>query len=806
MKIKNLKFMLLGLLAMGSMNAFAVDPVYKLSDGIRYVEDKQAGEAGTEANPWSAKVYGATTAATTLSIPATFNVSDGNGATAYYKVSGFESGWATADDVTTAGKQRKKISGTLASLTIDGTNMGDLANAFTGLEKLTTVKVTSKNETWTNEGYVTGHLATLAAQIESLDLSGMEKVTATIGTLKGADWPKLTTVVLPSKLETLGKNFFEGSKITTIELPTTIKVIDDDAFKASELTALNLNNCTELVSIGVRAFYKAEKLAKLQMSGLKDGDKFTTIGAAAFAETAIPAANIPASVTTVGAWAFENCKKLTQLSAMAGLTEISKAMFKGCEALESVSLNANITSIGEEAFKDCKALATVAFKADPEAPVLTTIGDAAFEGCEALTALDLTATAITKVKGVTGAWFVGCTALAEVKLPATVTEIGAEAFGDCVIENLDLSETKIETLNAIFRRPGGVWATADKKYSSLKSIILPETCTSIYKYPSEKGVFMYCNNLKEITIPTAFETYTSDGAVPAYAFYYCTALETVNYTPTKVAAKQVFDMKAFLGCTPFVNIVTNSYYWNTYSVPTNATYGSTTVKVKTVEDKGGSGKFYAKYCPITNVQINPDDAKVYGVYVDQGKAYFQALIKRGGVYQIEAGDHVIIKTDEEKEVAVKPLTATPNRSVTVDDIFTVAKDTPTSDVQNETAGAIYGPSKVTPNNKVKFVAGRDYVYRLTNIEDKGGFGFTFFSGATMKAGQFFIISDINPNAGGRLEEVWLDENGNVEGDATAINKIQSKTEDGAIYNLQGVRVNAAKKGLYIQNGKKYIVK
>ncbi len=34
----------------------------------------------------------------------------------------------------------------------------------------------------------------------------------------------------------------------------------------------------------------------------------------------------------------------------------------------------------------------------------------------------------------------------------------------------------------------------------------------------------------------------------------------------------------------------------------------------------------------------------------------------------------------------------------------------------------------------------------------------------------------------------------------------TKVNDGAIYNLQGIRVNGAKKGLYIMNGKKYVVK
>ena len=77
----------------------------------------------------------------------------------------------------------------------------------------------------------------------------------------------------------------------------------------------------------------------------------------------------------------------------------------------------------------------------------------------------------------------------------------------------------------------------------------------------------------------------------------------------------------------------------------------------------------------------------------------------------------------------------------------------------------------------------------------------------MKEGQFFILSTNKPAGAARLNVVWLDENGFVEEDgATAIQSIEKATEDGPVYNLQGVRVNAAKKGLYIKNGKKYIMK
>jgi len=57
-------------------------------------------------------------------------------------------------------------------------------------------------------------------------------------------------------------------------------------------------------------------------------------------------------------------------------------------------------------------------------------------------------------------------------------------------------------------------------------------------------------------------------------------------------------------------------------------------------------------------------------------------------------------------------------------------------------------------------------------------------------------------AASRLNIIFEDE---VEGNTTAIEKVENETvEDGAIYNLQGVRVKNAQKGIFIQNGKKVI--
>ena len=46
------------------------------------------------------------------------------------------------------------------------------------------------------------------------------------------------------------------------------------------------------------------------------------------------------------------------------------------------------------------------------------------------------------------------------------------------------------------------------------------------------------------------------------------------------------------------------------------------------------------------------------------------------------------------------------------------------------------------------------------------------------------------------------------GDASGINAITNgaQSADGSVYNLQGIRVTNPTKGVYIQNGKKYVIK
>jgi hypothetical protein len=66
-------------------------------------------------------------------------------------------------------------------------------------------------------------------------------------------------------------------------------------------------------------------------------------------------------------------------------------------------------------------------------------------------------------------------------------------------------------------------------------------------------------------------------------------------------------------------------------------------------------------------------------------------------------------------------------------------------------------------------------------------------------GSVYIVT--KKSSADRLNIIWSDE----AEEATAIRTIEkANSENGAIYNLQGIRLKSAQKGIYIQNGKKYV--
>ncbi len=118
-----------------------------------------------------------------------------------------------------------------------------------------------------------------------------------------------------------------------------------------------------------------------------EGKAVTAIAQGAFAgNTTITRLVLPASIKTIGDFAFQGCTalKAIELPGVTTLGTFDYQVFNGCTALQAITLPAGITSIGQNMFKNCKALATVTLQGD-----VTFIDTQAFYGCEKLEGITL---------------------------------------------------------------------------------------------------------------------------------------------------------------------------------------------------------------------------------------------------------------------------------------------------------------------------------------------------------------------------------------------------------------------------------
>ena len=187
-----------------------------------------------------------------------------------------------------------------------------------------------------------------------------------------------------------------------------------------------------LAGLAEGAFANCQKLSGVKLPAGADA-----VGAHAFSNCTALATCVLAgtfSWNDVGAGAFEGCSALSRLglssqSVTAGAlvlpasaTALPEAIFAGCASLTSFAAP-GLASVPVRAFDGCSSLASATFASDIAA--LSSYGAAAFRGTAISQTIDFSGMTIAAIPD---SLFENCTHVALVKLPATVTDIGAAAF------------------------------------------------------------------------------------------------------------------------------------------------------------------------------------------------------------------------------------------------------------------------------------------------------------------------------------------------------------------------------------------
>lgn len=297
-----------------------------------------------------------------------------------------------------------------------------------------------------------------------------------------------------------------------IVIPNTVTSIAPEAFKGNDnVTSVTIPGSVS--EIGYSAFDSCTALKSVKFSDREDG-----------------------AALSIRVNAFQNCPKLEDVTIPACAQYVTGNVFKGCTSMKAIKVDPknkyyfsqdgvlfgpnviegtpqyddkdltliaypagrdagtykipasvngrSVTRIWASAFRNCSNLTGIEFPAS-----VTEIGGNAFEGT-GLTEVTIPET----VKSVDSGQFENCTQLRSVSLPSSVTELDMAFFSGCT----SLQRVQMDHVTSI-----GMYAF--RNCTSLTNLILPDSVLSI-----SLSAFVGCTNLQRVFLPAALTAFPND--------------------------------------------------------------------------------------------------------------------------------------------------------------------------------------------------------------------------------------------------------------------------------------------------------
>lgn len=294
-----------------------------------------------------------------------------------------------------------------------------------------------------------------------------------------------------------------------------------------------------------------------------------------YSELGINIIRFESDVTTIGERAFDGCHNLYNISLPNSVTEIGAKAFYDCKNMECLTLGNSLRRCGSMAFDGCFNLYSL------HIPSVRSWCSIAFESKTANPAYYSQSLIIEREKirhfnipsGVTSISkyaFAGNTLLASITIPASVKEIGADAFVECD----GLRSVTIESLKA--------WCSIDFGNEQANPISLAGTLNSKDGVVTDLSLdsvdeikaqaFIGCNSLRSVSLGNATQK------IGMEAFRACSELASITLGDgiTEIGEK------AFIGCCSLNNIVLPK---NISSIGNNAFNGCTSLQNITIPDR-----------------------------------------------------------------------------------------------------------------------------------------------------------------------------------------------------------------------------